>query len=248
MQYELMFPDQIRRAIKENWPVVLPVGVLEYHSEHCVVGVDTLLIVRALEMLAKEFDLVQLPAFYYGSASYAVEPPKNNGTVQVDSQAIHPFARELFKSLLKIGFKNIHLFVHHQSENFATGMPTDLAFRFAARQVIFEFLDKEKGEGWWGDNSMKDYYARHDAGTDPFSWIQIHPFMDAETQKKYPIDHANLQETSLMMAFCPEGVDMKKLSQKKWYCEQANEANLGYGNAAKKMILDSMRKILKPTK
>jgi Holliday junction resolvasome RuvABC endonuclease subunit len=41
---------------------------------------------------------------------------------------------------------------------------------------------------------------------------------------------------------------MKKLSQKKWYCEQANEANLGYGNAAKKMILDSMRKILKPTK
>ena len=35
MRYELMFPDQIRRAIDENWPVLVPVGVLEYHSEHC---------------------------------------------------------------------------------------------------------------------------------------------------------------------------------------------------------------------
>ncbi|NLE28433.1 MAG: creatininase family protein [Phycisphaerae bacterium] len=245
MRYELMFADQIRQAIKENWPVILPVGVLEYHSEHCVVGVDTLLIVRAVELLEKEMNLVQLPAFYYGAASYVVEPPAGNGSVHVDSQVIHPFARELFKSLLAIGFRNIHLFVHHQSENFAAGMPTDLAFRFAARQIIFEYLDKEKGAGWWGDNSMKDYYSQHEAGTDPFSWIQVHPFMDAETQKKYPIDHANLQETSLMMAFCPEGVDMKKLSQKKWYCQQAHQANLEYGNAAKEMILASMRKRLK---
>ncbi len=137
MRYEMMFADQIRKAIKERWPVVLPVGVLEYHAKHCVVGVDTLLIVRAVELLEKEMDIVILPPFYYGSASYAVEPPANNGTIHVDSAVIHPFARELFKGLLKVGFRNIHLFVHHQSENFAVGMPTDLAFRFASRQIIF---------------------------------------------------------------------------------------------------------------
>ncbi len=32
MRFELMFPDQIRKAIKEHWPVVLPLGVLEYHG------------------------------------------------------------------------------------------------------------------------------------------------------------------------------------------------------------------------
>ncbi len=69
--------------------------------------------------------------------------------------------------------------------------------------------------------------------------------MDAETQAKFPIDHANKQETSLMMAFCPEGVDMAKLSKDKWYCEQADQANLQYGNAAKEMILSRMRRILK---
>jgi creatinine amidohydrolase len=62
-----MFPDQVRQAIKESWPVVLPVGVLEYHAEHCVVGVDTLLVVRAVELLEKETDLVVLPPFYYGA-------------------------------------------------------------------------------------------------------------------------------------------------------------------------------------
>mgnify|MGYP007013293093 CR=1 FL=1 len=28
MRYELMLPHQIRRAIDERWPVVLPLGVL----------------------------------------------------------------------------------------------------------------------------------------------------------------------------------------------------------------------------
>lgn len=33
MRYEMMLPHQIRRAIAENWPVVLPLGVLEYHGK-----------------------------------------------------------------------------------------------------------------------------------------------------------------------------------------------------------------------
>jgi hypothetical protein len=35
-----MFPDQIRQAIDKNVPAVMAIGVMEYHSEHCCVGVD----------------------------------------------------------------------------------------------------------------------------------------------------------------------------------------------------------------
>lgn len=42
MRFELMLPHQIKTAIAENWPVVLTVGVLEYHGEHSGVGMDTL--------------------------------------------------------------------------------------------------------------------------------------------------------------------------------------------------------------
>ena len=38
MRYELMRPCQIREAIDKRWPVVLPLGVIEYHSEHLPVG------------------------------------------------------------------------------------------------------------------------------------------------------------------------------------------------------------------
>jgi hypothetical protein len=48
-----------------------------------------------------------------------------------------------------------------------------------------------------------------------------------------------------MMALCPDGVDMKLFSPGKWYCESAVNANVEYGNAAKQMILDRMRAILK---
>lgn len=245
MRYEMMFAGQLREAVKKNTPVVLPVGVIEYHSEHCVFGVDTLLIVRALEILEKELDIIICPPFYYGAASYAVEPPENNGTIHVPGQTLHILAKDIFRSMLRVGLKNIHIFIHHQSENFAAGMPTDLAFRLAAREAIFEYLDKERGEGWWGSESMKDYYSMHEQGSDPFGWIKVHPFMNAGTQEKFPIDHASLQETSLMMAFCPEGVDMKRFSENKWYSAGAKNASLEYGEAAKKMILAGMRDILK---
>ncbi len=34
MHFDMMLPHQIRSAIAANWPVVLPLGVLEYHGEH----------------------------------------------------------------------------------------------------------------------------------------------------------------------------------------------------------------------
>lgn len=245
MRYEMMYPADIRKAIDENQPAVWPVGVLEYHAEHCVLGVDTLLVIRAVELLEREMDLVMLPPYYYGAGSYVVEPPERNGTVHVDSDVLLAFARQAFASFLRIGFRNVHVFIHHQSENFDQGMPTDLAFRLAGRQAIFDLLDKDRGEGWWGDNRMRDYYAEHDSTDNPFNWVQVHPFMDMATQAEYPIDHTGEQESSLMMAFCPEGIDMSRLSEEKWYCEHSRKANLDYGNAAKERTLATMRSILK---
>ncbi len=244
MHYEMMFPNQIREAIDNNIPVAMALGVLEYHSEHLTPGVDTLLVVRALELLQKEMPLVILPPFYYGADSHAVAPPERNGGIHIDSEVLQQFARQLFCNLLRIGFRNIYVFVHHQSENFANGMPTDLAFKLAARQEIFAFLKRERGNGWWGDASSASYYDDHATGNDPFSWINICPFMSAEALARFPIDHAGEQETSLMMAFCPEGVDMQRFDNSKWYSRGAKKASLDYGNQAKRIILQDMKKVM----
>lgn len=237
-----MFPDQIRKAIDDKTPVVMALGVLEYHGEHLCPGVDTLIVQGALEMLEKEMDLVLLPPFYYGDASNAVAGPERNGGMHIDSDILNKFARQIFNNLLRIGFRNIFIFFHHQSENFISGMPTDLAFRLAAKQEVFDFQERTKGYGWWGeDKNSFNYYEERQAGSDPFSWIKVEPFMSSEAQKQWPIDHAGEQETSLMMAFAPEGVDMNRFDGKQWYAESAVKANIGYANKAKSFILNDLK-------
>jgi creatinine amidohydrolase/Fe(II)-dependent formamide hydrolase-like protein len=244
MRFELMLPHQIRAAIEARWPVVLPLGVLEYHGEHMALGMDTLAVTSILDLLEKEMNLVILPPFTYGAASYAVEPPENTGTLHVDAEALLPLAKAMFTGLLRIGFRNIHAVIHHQSENFAAGMPTDLAFKFAARQTTFAFLEKERGEGWWGSDAMADYYAQQSVGDDPFNWIKIHPLMSPAVLDKYPFDHAGQGETSLLMALVPEGVDTSRLSQDKWYVQSARNADVELGMKGRDLILEHMRKAL----
>lgn len=247
MRYELMLPHQIRQAIAENWPVILPVGVLEYHGEHLAVGMDMLAVSRIFDRLEQEMDLVILPAFPYGAASYAVEPPEGNGSIQVGGTPLAGFAEALFTSLLRVGFRNIHFFIHHQTENFAAGMPTDLAFKFAGRQAIFKFLEAEWGEGWWGQEKMAGYYAAQAKAADPFNWIQGHPLMSPEITAQYPFDHAAQGETSLMMALCPEGVDMDRLDAGKWYTRSATEASPELGQRGADLILQRLRALLAPS-
>lgn len=246
MRYELMLPHQIRTAISESWPVVLPLGVLEYHGEHMAVGMDTLAVTKMLDLVEAEMDIVILPPFYYGAASYAVEPPGGNGSVQVGGDVLTPFANALFHSLLRVGFRNIHAIIHHQTENFAAGMPTDLAFKSAGRQATVHFLERESGDGWWGNEKMAAYYAEHEAGRNPFNWIQVHPLMTPEIIAQYPFDHAGIGETSLMMALCPEAVDMERFGDNKgWYTKTAKDASAELGRKGRDLVLSHLRKILK---
>ena len=244
MRYEMMLPHQIRRAIAEGWPVVIPLGVLEYHGEHMAVGMDTLAVTKIVDILERELPMVVMPAFYYGAASYAVAGPEGKGSLHVDAETILPLAKQIFTGLLRIGFRNIHGFIHHQTENFATGMPTDLAFKFAARQAIFAFTEKELGEGWWGDETLADYYSRQASGTDPFNWIMIHPLMTEEIRRQYPFDHAGIGETSLMLSLCPEVVDMQRLSATEWYTRTAADASAELGDKGRDLILAQMRHVL----
>lgn len=245
MRFELMRPHEIRDAIARNLPVVLPLGVMEYHGEHMGVGMDLLAVTRVLDRLEREAEIVILPPFAYGAASYAVEGPEGTGTLHVDAGRIAPFAEEMFLGLLRIGFRNVHGIIHHQSENFVAGMPTDLAFRFAGRQAVFRFLERERGEGWWGRAEMRDYYALHDAGTDPFNWIRVHPLMSKAVTAAYPFDHAGLGETSLMLALAPEVVEMDRVAENRgWYTEGAASATAGLGERGVALVLGHLREAL----
>ena len=246
MHFELMLPYQIKEEIAKNTPVVLPIGVMEYHGEHMAVGMDKLAVTKSLERLEKQIEVIILPSFSYGAASYAVAKPEENGTLHIDASILAPLAEEIFTGLLRVGFRNIHGVVHHQTENFSSGMPTDLAFKIGARQAIFKFLERTNGEGWWGAENMSDYYAEHESGSDPFNWIKIHPLMDSEIIKNYIFDHAGEGETSLLMALAPDGVEMDRVSENKtWYTQSVPNSSKNKGELVTSKILKSLMKRIK---
>jgi creatinine amidohydrolase len=248
MRYALMRPAQVRDAIAANLPVVLPAGVLEYHGEHLPLGMDLLAVTRVLDRLEAEAPerLVILPPFAYGAASRAVAGPAGTGNLHVDAGALLPLAQALFAELLAVGFRNVHVLIHHQTENFAQGMPTDLALRLAARQATFAHLERTRGEGWWGCAEMADYYAGHAAGENPFNWIAVHPLMDAAIIARYPFDHAGPGETALMLALAPEAVDMAALTGAgPWFVRGAEAATAEAGEAGVALILERLRGLLR---
>ena len=233
MQYLNMLPYQIREAIDKNVPVILPLGVVEYHAEHLPMGVDCFTCLDMIRRVEERHpEVVVLPPFYYGAASLAVAKPERNGTVHVDALKIVPVAEDIFRGLLRVGFRNIHAFICHQTEEFAQGMPTDLAFRLAARHVIFEWTEKESGEGWWGTEKFSQYYSNKN---NPFNWIRIHNSREhniLDQEKLYPGDHAGKLETSEAMYICPENVELDRIDGSLWYARAGKEASAEYGDAA----------------
>lgn len=250
MRYELMRPEEIRREIEKGTPLVWPIGVMEFHGGHLPVGTDTLSVIHACERLEKEMDVMVFPPFHFGAASKAVSSPMGpegaRGTVDVTPDAMVPFFRQVFRGILDVGHRNVHVVVFHQSEDFLQGMPTDLSLRLAARQTIMEFLEEKRGMGWWGNPSSADYYANHaDREANPFLWISVHPLMDAAVCAKYPIDHAGKGETSLMMAACPEAVAMAEHDPSFWFSRDAVDATAELGNRMFDDTVASLKETLK---
>jgi creatinine amidohydrolase/Fe(II)-dependent formamide hydrolase-like protein len=240
MQFDRMRPDQIAQAVAAGMPVVLPIGVMEYHGPHLPAGVDLLIVTETLRRLGDR--IITLPPFAYGAASHAVAGP-GTGTLHLDPATFLPLAEALFSALLATGFRNLHGVIHHQTEAFAQGMPTDLSFRLAARNAIFRHLEGTRGPGWWGERGMQDYYARHAVGADPFSWIRIHPLFPQGAD--FPFDHAGVGETALMLALAPDTVDMDRVGEGgHWYVEGAEAATPALGERGVGIALAHLRQVL----
>jgi creatinine amidohydrolase len=250
MRFDRMRPHQVRDAVARNLPVILPLGVMEYHAEHLPVGVDMLAVTLALERLEEAHEVVILPAFAYGAASHAVAGPEGTGTLHVPANVLTGLAESLFTALLRVGFRNIHAVIHHQTEDVAQGMPTDLAFRLGARQAIMATLEAERGEGWWGAEAMRHYYdgggADYDGGgADPFRWIRLHPLLPPGPERAYPFDHAGQGETGLMLALAPETVAPDRMaSNRHWYAETAPRATSEAGERGVRIILGHLERVI----
>ena len=64
---------------------------------------------------------------------------------------------------------------------------------------------------------------------------------------EFPFDHAGLGETSLLLALCPDTVEMENLSRDHWYTASASAATRELGEKGRSLILAHMRHVLRPS-
>lgn len=244
MKLNYALESDLKKAIEENWPLVIPAGTVEYHGKHLGFGTDTLVVENVLEKLEKEKDLLIAPTFSYGPSSYAVAGPEK-GTIDVDTDDLEQHIKDVLWGFLVAGFRNIYVVIHHQYED-GVENPEALAFKKAAKVLTFQYLEKEKGKGWWGKEENADFYETMDESKNPWNWIQVLPLMSPRVQDATGFDHAGEFETSLMLATAPEAVDMDRLDKpgQPWYVREADRASKEKGQRMVELILEDLRDVI----
>jgi creatinine amidohydrolase len=224
MRLQHLLPHQLKKAIDEGWPLLVPTGCIEVHGPHLALGLDTLIVEELLARVAAQIPCIVAPPFWYGPTGYAVTGPQQ-GTLDVSTERFGRHVKDVLASLWDVGFKWIVVGVHHQQME----GPESLAIRQAAAEVTFEKTHAQRGDAWWGKAPLPP--------TDRvFERIQVWPSVLPAAADKGVVmaDHAGYYETSLLMAARPDLVDLEQLGLgAPWYCttpgSKAREASAEAG-------------------
>ncbi len=241
MHLDMCFPREIENAKKNNTPVVIVGGTVEYHGPQCSYGCDTLVAKGLVEKLAERKEIIIAPSISYSPSSYAVGDA-TSGTVHVEENAFEQYVYYVFMSMLSSGLRNIYVVIHHQFEQESL-MPMTLSYMKAAKRATMAYLEQTKGQGWWGSESYNTYYDNLGGGDDPFSWIKVIPTMSTEVQNATGYDHAGKYECSILMSLYPEAVKLERLGDiEHWFTKSSKDANKELGDKMVRLSLEYLEK------
>jgi creatinine amidohydrolase len=236
-----ILPHQLKRAIDERWPLLLPAGCVEYHGPHLPLGVDTFIVQELMRRVAGRVSCLVAPPLWYGPTGYAVTGPQQ-GTVDVSTERFGRHARDVLASFWDVGFHWIIVGIHHQGVD----GPEGLSLRQAAAEIAFEKAYAARGDSWWGKAPLpKD--------DNIFERIQVWPTVlpaAAETGVVMA-DHAGFYETSLLLAARPELAELGRIRpDAPWYVlaqdSDARKASRETGERMMQAMVDAWVEKLSP--
>ena len=190
---ELSWPE-FAQKVAAGAPVFLPLGSTEQHGPHLPLGVDVVLPTDVCERVAREIGGIVAPTVNYGCKSM----PRSGGgeqfpgTLSLDANTFALVLRDVIRNLGRQGVRRLVIVNGHYENLWPSVEGLHLALRELRRDGITD-MQVMRLEYW-------DFATR--------------PTLDKLFPDGFPgieLEHASLLETSLMLLFRPDLVEMDKV-------------------------------------
>lgn len=195
MMARMTWPDYKRKIDKDDAIIFLPVGSTEQHGPHMCLGVDAMLPSEVAALVAQRVDGIVAPAINYGYKSQPKSGGGNHfiGTASLSGTTVIAIIRDLLNEFARHGARKIVVMNGHYENTM-----------FIVEGVELALEDLEK-KGITDVRVMRlDYYEFTSPATIAKVWPDGFP--------GWALEHAALFETSLMLHFHPDLVDMSRVA------------------------------------
>ena len=118
VQYKELFPDEFDAALSENPLAFLPLGAMEFHGWHDVLGLDSIKAKRLCVLAAERTGGIVLPALSLGYDLFpkldrAEHKNKAYDTYHIDSNTYQAVLKQYFEDIFDSGFKKLFVLAGH---------------------------------------------------------------------------------------------------------------------------------------
>lgn len=172
---------QLENLIPEKKVAILPIGSTEQHGPHLPTGTDHIIAWEVAKRVAEKTDSLLLPLIPIG---FSEDHYPKAGTLTFSAETLRQVIRDIAKSLSRNGVKHIVLLSGHAGHLAQLG---DICYELNVT-------------GELGDTLIHNI--------SPYSLLPIEAY--AEILEEEVLMHAEELETSLMLLFRPDLVDMNK--------------------------------------
>ena len=116
--YEEMFPEEFKSALNANPVAFLPLGSMEYHGYHNVLGLDSFKAWKICQLASEKIGGVVFPPLYLGVDAWPdidlqKYPNKQYDCYHLDAKLYQEVLENYFYRMIRIGFKKIFVLAGH---------------------------------------------------------------------------------------------------------------------------------------
>lgn len=180
--------------VKETSPVVmLPIGALEQHGPHLPLDCDSVIPTAISEHVAPLIGGLVAPTITYGYKSQPKSGGGNHfpGTTSLDAQTLIFLVRDVIKEFARHGVRRMALVIGHYENTMFAIEGIDLALRELRADGIHDM--KILRIDYWDFTSQRTLETAYPDGF-----------------PGWPLEHAGVMETSVMLHLHPEFVHMDR--------------------------------------